>query len=572
MDSPWWGDPGRQARVLARLGQCLVEGLKIRARRTWTTTRSAAMIPRVTPRLAALAIAAFGLARPLSAQCPDGTPMPCRPVVVAVRLPPPAPTSVAVLPLENRSPDAADAYLAEGLTEEVGNHLTQLGRLQVKARGMVDAQFRRTPDPFDAARRLNVAWFVHGNVRHAGSQLLVNVELIRTASGEEVWASRFARRDADVFAVQAEVAESVAVVVGGRLSPVERAALVRRPTRDNEAYRLYVYGNALLKRRTPEDVRGALAAFTEAVRRDPGFAAAWAKGSEARTIQYSWGWRESIPGDSILLLARVASRRALELDSSSAEVWNALGAAAWVSGDLWTAHGACVRARRLDSLQAEIWHECGLIYDPYAPGLLDVAAGEPLFRRAIALDPDLRNTWRHLAGLRLYEGRLAEAEALFDTTLAIAPWIPAYQERAYARFLRGNGAGALADIGEAERMTGQPDSNSRAVFSIALGDSAAARGLLARLRARADSGDANYVALARLSAALDLYADALSALEHFRAELDPHEPLCAPATPCSTSLRTWRLLHDPILAPLRDDPRFIRLSEETRPRVPWLQR
>lgn len=152
--------------------------------------------------------------RPLLAQCPDGSLPPCG-QALAVRAVPPAPTSVAVLPLENRSPDPADAYFAEGMTEEIGNRLTQVGRLQVKARGLVAAQWRRTPDAFEAARRLNVAWFVSGNVRHAGAQLVVNVELVRATTGEEVWASRFPRPAADVFAVQAEVAESVAVVVGG---------------------------------------------------------------------------------------------------------------------------------------------------------------------------------------------------------------------------------------------------------------------------------------------------------------------------------------------------------------------
>jgi TolB-like protein len=509
--------------------------------------------------------AALGLARPLPAQCPDGTPTPCRPVTVAVR---PAPTSVAVLPLENRSPDVSDAYLAEGLTEEVGNHLTQLGRLQVKARGMVDAQFRRTPDPFDAARRLNVAWFVHGNVRHAGGQLLVNVELVRSATGEEVWATRFARRDTDVFAVQAEVAESVAVVVGGRLSPVERASLERRPTRDNEAYRLYVYGNALVKRRTPEDVRLALAAYLEAVRRDSGFAAAWARICDARVIQYSWGWHEGVPGDSLLVLARIASRRALELESSTAVVWNAMGDAAWVSGDLWTAHEGCEKALRLDSLQAEIWHQCGLIYSSNAFGLLEFERAEPFFRHAIALDPDFRNSWRHLAELRTAEGRLAEAEALYDTALAIAPWQPAFQERAYVRFLRGNGAGALADLDESDRMNGVADVNARAVYALAFGDSSGARRLAVELRAR-NRAEADDASLARLSAALGLRDDALAALQRYRETPDPREPLCGPVTPCSPSLRTWRLLHDPVFVNLRADPRFVALLNETKPRVPW---
>ena len=526
------------------------------------------MIPGVMPRCIALVLLSPALALPLHAQCPDGTPQPCRPAAVAVRLPPPAPTSVAVLPLENRSPETADAYLAEGLTEEVGNHLTQLGRLQVKARGMVDAQYRRTPDPFDAARRLNVAWFVHGNVRHAGGQLLVNVELVRTASGEEVWATRFARRDTDVFAVQAEVAESVAMVVGGHLSPVERATLVRRPTRDNEAYRLYVYGNSLVKRRTPQDVRAAVAAYAEAVRRDPGFAAAWARIGEARTIQLSWNWFGEFPGDSLLALARVASRRALALDSGSAVAWDAVGAAAWIAGDLRAAHDACERALGIDSLDPAIWHQCGLIYSSNAFGILDAAAAEPYFRRAIALDPDLRNSWRHLAELWVAGGRLPEAEALFDTVLAIAPWQPGYQERAYVRFLRGNGAGAMADLGESERLTGTPDSNARAVYALAFGDSSAARRLAVNLRAR-HGAEADDASLARLSAALGLRDEALAALQRFRETPDPREPLCGPVTPCSVSLRGWRLLHDPVFASLRADPRFVALLNETKPRVPW---
>jgi hypothetical protein len=64
-------------------------------------------------------------------------------------------------------------------------------------------------------------------------------------------------------------------------------------------------------------------------------------------------------------------------------------------------------------------------------------------------------------------------------------------------------------------------------------------------------------------------AEALTALERYRAIPNPREPKCTPTTTCSVSLETWRLLHDPILAPLRSEPRFVRLLEETRPQVPW---
>ena len=184
-------------------------------------------------RTVCTALGVVASARLAAAQCPDGTPPPCGPQ--PGRALAPHPNSIAVLPFGNRSPDTADVYLAEGMTEEVSSHLTRLSRLQVKARSLVLAQWRRTPDPFGAARQLNVAWFVTGTVRHAAPQLLVSVELVRPATGEQVWAKRFARSDGDLFAAQAEVAESIAVVVGGRLTPGDRVVLARRPTRNNEA-------------------------------------------------------------------------------------------------------------------------------------------------------------------------------------------------------------------------------------------------------------------------------------------------------------------------------------------------
>jgi TolB-like protein/tetratricopeptide (TPR) repeat protein len=529
-----------------------------------------------SPRAEALVSLALLLGRPLLAQCPDGSAPPCR-QAPAVHAAPPAPTSVAVLPLENRSPDPADAYLAEGMTEEIGNRLTQVGRLQVKARTLVAAQWRRTPDAFETARRLNIAWFVSGNVRHAGTRLFVNVELVRATTGEEVWASRFPRPAGDVFAVQAEVAESVAAVVGGRLSPEERATLTRRPTRDNEAYRLYVLGNTLLKRRTPEDVQRAIDAYTEAVQRDSDYAAVWAALSYARDISNSWSslhinWKTTLPRDSLLLLARSAASRALALDSSAADSWMAEAITSFREGDFGRAHTSCERALRLGSLNANLYNVCADLYGPL--GLLDLAAAEPLYRRAIGLDPDFRLAWAELATVLAVEGRLAEAEALFDTTLAIAPWGPAFQGRAYTRFLRGNGTGAMADLAEAERLTGLTDSSDRSLYAIALGDSVPARAALGRLRGRAGTEPQAQSDVARFSAALGMRAEALSALERYRTLGIPpegysREPRCTPTATCSVNLGTWDLLHDPIFVPLRAEPRFVRLLEETRPRVPW---
>ena len=490
----------------------------------------------------------------------------------APRAPPPA-NSIAVFPFGSRSPDTADVYIAEGMTEEVGNQLTKLPRLQVKARGVVAAQWQRSPEPLAVARTLGVAWFLHGNVRHTAGQLAINVELVRATSGEQVWSSRFLRRDTDLFLAQTEVAESVAVIVSGRLTPGEKAMLAKRPTRNDEAYRLYLFGNSLVGQRTEATVRQALAAYTEAVRLDPRFAAAWARIGFARSVQASWGtWNEGFRKDSTLSLARLAAQRARSLDSTSAEAWLASANVSYRSGDLWLARAGYERSLALDSLNAETWHWYGMMmYGWSGLGTLGVqSVGIPLFRRAVALDPTLRNTWRHLGVAAMTEGRFAEAEALLDTALALGSWSLAFVERAGVRFRRGNGLGAIADLDEATRLDSTPRPGSRALYRIALGDSGPARTQMARLRVLADSGRPSNTTQAMFAMALGLRDEALSVLERFGARRDPSEPRCAVNRTCSASLTTWRLILDPTFAPLRGDPRFEKLWTDTRPKIPWL--
>ncbi len=518
----------------------------------------------------------LGAAVPLAAQCPDGSPPPCRSASARTTQPAAAvpPLSIAVLPFESRSPDPADAYLAEGMTEEIANQLTRVGRLQVKARGLVAAQWRRTPEAFDAARRLSVAWFVHGNVRHVAGQLLVNVELVRATTGEEAWAARFPRRAADVFAVQAEVAESVAVQVGGRLSPGERAVIARRPTRNNEAYRLYLYGNAFMGRRTEADLREAVAAYERAVALDPRFAAAWARIGLARGIQVSWNWEQEIGGDSLVAMCRRAAERAVALDSLSADAWLATATAEHVDGRLWLAQAAYARAIRLDSLFAEAYHGYGGLYgvECSASCLLDGRLSAPLLRRALALDPSLRNTWRHLALLSRNAGRFAEAEAMLDTALSFGPWAPGFQDRAMVRMFRGDADGALADLDAQLAVDGDSNHVRRAQVHLLRGDSVPALELRARLRPAADSSRSVVLSLAALETALGLREAALTALERLRASPMPVTPACAPGQPCSAALDVWVAIQSPVFAPLRGEAGFQRLLAETRPRVPWLDR
>ena len=166
------------------------------------------------PGLALSFLLAVGAAWHLEGQCPDGSPPPCGRAVPRTTVPP---TSLAVLYFENASRDTADAYLAEGITEEIISRLSEVARLQVKSRYQV-RRYRTdtTGDAAEIGRQLAVARIVTGSVRRAGNRLRVTAEMVRTATGDVVWSERYDRADTDVLSLQEDLASAVATAVTGR--------------------------------------------------------------------------------------------------------------------------------------------------------------------------------------------------------------------------------------------------------------------------------------------------------------------------------------------------------------------
>jgi TolB-like protein/tetratricopeptide (TPR) repeat protein len=480
--------------------------------------------------------------------------------------------SIAVMPFANRSADTADAYLAEELPEQISGRLSRIAQLHVTSATAVAAQWRRTPDALGAARALRVEWLVTGSLRRVAQQVSANVELVRTATGEQGWSSLFRRSDGDIAAIESLVAESVAVAVGGRLAPTQAAALRRSTSRNPEAYRLYLYARSLTARRTLADLDAASQALDRAVQLDSGFASAWARLAIVRGLQTLYGTARRIGDDSLMAEARVAAARALAIDSTDAGAWLSLGL--WNAlipnpGEAWR---ALAHAEQLDSLDGDTEHMIGYLYSIEVLGLPD--AGEPYFRRALELNPDLRNSWRHLAITYWVRGRSAEALRTLDSALNHGAWVLGLADRALVRYSRGDIAGALADQAAADSLgsvrlpapIGVPFDARRRLYALAKGDSAPALQVLAVPATTA----AQLESRALVASALGQAEVALAALQHLRDLPDSNEPLCAPRTPCSTSLRTWRLLNVPLFGDLQKDPRFQRLREEARPRVPWL--
>ncbi len=252
-------------------------------------------------------------------QCPDGSPPPCH----AARTAAAPPMSVAVLDFENIAHDTADAYLSEGLAEELTVRLGQVERMNVASRAAVRRLRGAAEMPIpQIGRSLNVAYLVNGSVRRSGAHLRVAVELLRAATGAQVWADQYDRSDQDLLAIQQAVATAVATAVAGRLAPAERSTLASRPTSNPEAYDAYLHARVLFDGGVPEQQRSAVLLFQRAIALDSSFAAAWAGLSRLNSSMF---WFYVDRSAERLALARSAADHAVALAPNAAETNVALG-------------------------------------------------------------------------------------------------------------------------------------------------------------------------------------------------------------------------------------------------------
>jgi TolB-like protein/cytochrome c-type biogenesis protein CcmH/NrfG len=190
----------------------------------------------------------------------------------------PAKRAVAVLPFENLSEDKANAYFADGMQDEIITRLANVGDLKVISRTST-LPYRGKPEKLsDIARQLGVSHIVEGSVQRIADRVRINVQLIDAATDEHLWAQLYDRNLADVFAVQSEVATNIASSLQAKLSGREQKALTAKLTENMAAYDAYLRGLELHNAagQNPQDERGAVQAFREAVRLDPQFAEAWA--------------------------------------------------------------------------------------------------------------------------------------------------------------------------------------------------------------------------------------------------------------------------------------------------------
>jgi len=229
--------------------------------------------------------------------------------------------SVAVLPFENLSEEKGNAYFADGIQEEILTRLAKIADLKVISRTSTQ-QFQSKPANLsEIAKQLGVANILEGSVQRSGDQVRVNVQLIKAATDAHLWADTFDRKLTDIFAVESDIAKTIAETLQAKLTGSEKTAIAKRPTSNTEAYELYLKGRFFWNKRTGADLRTAIEYFNQALGKDPGYALAYVGLADSYAVLHFYG--AASPADSFPQ-AKAAAKRAVELEDTLGEAHTAL--------------------------------------------------------------------------------------------------------------------------------------------------------------------------------------------------------------------------------------------------------
>ena len=236
--------------------------------------------------------------------------------------------SIAVLPFDNLSPDPENAFFADGIHDDLLTQLAKIGSLKVVSRTSVLEYRDRPKNMREIGRELGVKTLLEGSVRRVGNSVRINVQLIDAETDEHLWAETYDREltAENIFAIQREMAISIAGELQVTLSLEEVARIGVLPTKSTIAYDLYVRGRFFWNQRTEEGFNRALKYLNQAIEEDPNYALAYAGIASIYVLMghelFSWSHpRDSYPK------AQAAARRALELDDTLAEAHSVLGEA-----------------------------------------------------------------------------------------------------------------------------------------------------------------------------------------------------------------------------------------------------
>src|SRR6266487_1291566 len=451
--------------------------------------------------------------------------------------------SIAVLPFDNLSRDPDNAYFCEGVQDEILTRLAKVSDLKVVSRTSTQ-HFKSSPDNLpQIAKQLGVKHVLEGSVQKSNDQVRVNVQLINALTDAHLWAETFDRKLTDIFAVESEIAKTIAETLQARLTGSEKSSIAKTPTVNPEAYELYLKGRFFWNKRSGTDLRKAIDYFERAIAKDPNYALAYVGLADSHLLLSSYASvspRESLPP------AKAALKKALSLDDSLAEAHASSGLLATLELDLQRAIDELQRAIKLKPNYATAHHWLSLGFTTL--GQFDPAILEA--KRAVELDPlsliiNADYGWVYFNGHR-YD----EAEAQVRKTLEIDPnfFLAHYYLGAVLQF-KGHVAQAVPEFQKAFDLNGDPYSRAMLGQGYARnGQPGEARKILASLSEEAKSKYVAPYALALVYAGLGDKERAIEELEHAYQQGDTNY--------------LFVIKTDPFLDSLRGHPRFDALVQK----------
>ncbi|HXP35564.1 MAG TPA: tetratricopeptide repeat protein [Chthoniobacterales bacterium] len=453
--------------------------------------------------------------------------------------------SIAVLPFENLSRDPDNAYFAEGMQDEILARLSKIADLKVISRTSTQ-KYKSAPDNLrEIAKQLGVGNILEGSVQKAGDEVRVNVQLINALNDAHLWGDIYDRKLTDIFEVQSDIAKTIADTLQAKLTGAEKELIVAQPTSDLTAYEFYLKGRLLWTKRGGENIRQAIAFYEQAIARDPNYAPAYAGLAEAYMVLPRYA--ETAPQETYPK-AKAAARKALQLNDKLAEAHNALGFVLWVGDfDMAGSISEFQRAIALDpnSANAHKWYGNPTLV---AIGRFDEAIKE--IKRAAELDPLSTIINSDLGWTLMLARRYDEAIAQLRKTLEMDPtFYYAHLNLGLTLQLKGDLSGAIAEYTKAQQLSEDPEIRVRLADAKAhSGDKEAAEQMLAELE---ELGHHRYVHTywrALLYLSLGNHDEAIRWLDK---GITDHEGRDI----------NW-IKVDPLLDPLRGDPRFEALVQK----------
>ncbi|HET6766006.1 MAG TPA: tetratricopeptide repeat protein [Chitinophagaceae bacterium] len=359
---------------------------------------------------------------------------------------------LAVLPFVNMSADPENEYFSDGITEELLNALTRVDGLQVTSRTSAFAFKGKHDDIREIGRKLNVDKVLEGSVRKAGNRVRITAQLINAADGYHIWSENYDRDLHDIFQVQDEISGIIANKLRENLSVTEKKeTLVKAPTKNLEAYTLFLKGMHFYNKLTPADYYKAIEFFEQAIQLEPNYAHAYAM--IARTWAYLGITGQAQPEKAFDIVKRY-SEKALRLDDTIAESHVAKATMHLMHDGNWQAG--------YDSLQTAIR------LNPAATGAFemlaiyhlltgDIPQAVKVLEQASQIDPLSSQLNHSLADAYFFADRYDDAVRVADKLLEIDPQMRiAIEMKGWCAGMKGDWQTAKEYFNEVHRLTNHP--------------------------------------------------------------------------------------------------------------------